>query len=417
MSTKTQTNGKQKAHPDSYLNTRKVKIKVVGIGGGGSSIVSEMVDSLKGVSFLVADTDGKVLSKARKGVRTFQFGEKIAHGMGTGMNTELARKAATEAKEKISRIFQDQDLVFLVGSLGGGVASGAGPIFASQLLEQKGLSIGIFTMPFSFEGEKKMKIAKKALIELRENLSGVIVVPNEKIFGLVDKKTSLKKSLSALNQVFAGWLQDLIGLISKHGLINVDFADLKTILSARGKNLFFGQGIAHGPNRAEEAVKNIFQNPFFEGEPKNVRRILFNIAGGKDLGLKEVETISRQIAKLNPKAKIIFGISEDVSTQSRIKVTLLCVSDIEKSERNDRKIFAKKSEKKKFISGKLISKKSKKVKAKSDKEVDDESQQEKIQQKTRRSALEVKKDEKDERDREWAREPEWEIPAFLRNKE
>jgi len=298
--------------------------------------------------------------------------------------------------------------------LGGGVASGAGPVFASQLLERKSLSIGIFTMPFSFEGEKKMKIAKKALVELRENLSGVIVVPNEKIFDLVDKKTSLKKSLSALNQAFAGWLQDLIGLISRHGLINVDFADLKTILAARGKILFFGQGIAHGPNRAEEAVKNIFQNPFFEGEPKNVRRILFNIAGGKDLGLKEVETISRQIAKLNPKAKIIFGISEDISAQSRIKVTLLCVSDIEKSERNDKKILVKKGEKKKFIPGKLISKK---VKAKSEKEVDDESKQEKIQQKTRRSAVEVKKDEKDERDREWAREPEWEIPAFLRNKE
>lgn len=370
--------------------------------------MSEMAMDLKGVSFLVADTDEKVLKKVRRGIRTFQFGEKMVGGMGTGMNVELARKAAIEEKERISRVFRDQDLVVLVGSLGGGVASGAGPVFAAQILEQKNLSIGIFTMPFSFEGDKKMKIAKKALIELRDNLSGVIMVPNEKIFGLVDKKTPLKKSLSALNQAFSGWLCDLIGLISRPGLINVDFADLKTILSARGKILFFGQGVAAGPNRADEAVKNIFQNPFTDGEPKNVKRILFNIAGSKDLGLKEVETISRQIAKLNPKAKIIFGISEDISAHSRIKVTLLCVSDSEKSEKADKKVLAKKS--KKF-------KKPAVLRVKKEKDATDGDQQEKSQPKTRRSAVEIKKEEKEAKDREWAKEPEWEIPAFLRNKE
>jgi len=408
---------KQSKQTGPSLNTRKVKIKVVGIGGGGSSIVAEMAASLKGVSFVVADTDEKVLKKVKRGIRTFQFGEKMIGGMGTGMNVELARKAATEEKERISKIFRDQDLVILVGALGGGVASGAGPIFASQVLEQKNLSIGIFTMPFSFEGEKKMKIAKKALIELRDGLSGVIVVPNEKIFGLVDKKTPLKKSLSALNQAFALWLRDLIGLISKPGLINVDFADLKTILSARGKNLFFGQGVAAGPNRGEEAVKNIFQNPFADGEPKNVRRILFNIAGGKDLGLKEVETISRQISRLNPKARIIFGISEDPAPQSRIKVTLLCVSDSEKSEKADKKKADKKSKKTKLIAGKLASKKSAVAKNKKEKEAPDEDRPEKSQPKIRRSALEIKEEEKEQKDREWANEPDWEIPAFLRNKE
>jgi cell division protein FtsZ len=123
-----------------------------------------------------------------------------------------------------------------------------------------------------------------------------------------------------------------MGVISRPGLINIDFADLKTILLGKGKILFFGEGIAHGPNRAEEAVKNIFQNPFCEGEPKRVKKMLFNVTGGKDLGLKEVETVSNQIAKLNPKAKIIFGISEDPTYNGKIKVTLLCVSDTEKSE-------------------------------------------------------------------------------------
>lgn len=246
-----------------------------------------------------------------------------------------------------------------MGSLGGGVASGAGPVFASCCTEQKNISIGIFTLPFQFEGEKKMKIAKKALVDLQDSLSGVIVVPNEKILELVDKKTPLKKSLSALNQVFVGWLCDLMGVISRPGLINIDFADLKTILSGRGKVLFFGEGVAHGPNRAEEAVKNIFQNPFSEGAPVMVKKILFNVTGGKDLGLKEVETVSNQIAKLNPKAKIIFGISEDATYNGKIKVTLLCVSDTEKAEKTEKKITQrkKKSNKIKLITKRQTSKK------------------------------------------------------------
>jgi len=405
----------------SPLKTRKVKIKVVGIGGGGASIVSEMTSSLKGVSFLVADTDQAVLKKVRKGVRILQFGEKIVNGMGTGMNPELAQKAAVEEKEKIVRAIGEQDLTILVGSLGGGVASGAGPVFANCCSEQKNISIGIFTLPFIFEGERKMKIAKKALVDLQDSLSGVIVVPNEKILELVDKKTPLKKSLSALNQVFVVWLCDLMGVISRPGLINIDFADLKTILAGRGKVLFFGEGTAQGPNRAEEAVKNIFQNPFSEGEPKRVKKMLFNVTGGKDLGLKEVETISNQIAKLNPKSKIIFGISEDSAYNGKIKVTLLCVSDTEKSETTERLEKKTIQQKKKKIKSSLpFSKKKTSVKKEENKAIEGSEEKEdkenKEDKKTRRSALEVKEEEKDEKDREWENNPDWDIPAFLRDK-
>lgn len=396
--------------------THKVKMRVVGIGGGGASIVSELATSLKGVSFLVADTDEKVLKKVKKGIRTFQFGQRHTGGMGTGMNPELAKKAALEEKEKIARALNSQDLVILIGSLGGGVASGAGPVFANQCLEQKNVSIGIFTLPFAFEGEKKMKIAKKALLELQECLSGVIIVPNEKIFHLVDKKTPLKKSLSALNKAFADWLNDLIAVISKPGLINIDFADLKTILSAKGKALFFGQGAASGPTRAEEVVKNIFQNPFAEGEPKRVRRILFNIAGGKDLGLKEVETISNQIAKLNPKAKIIFGISEEPASQGKVKITLLCVSDTDKSDKSEnRRAVSKTAKKAGQVTVKLPAKKlSSLVHQRAAKGPSQKTKQVRARSKTRRTALEVKKEEKEEETREWAQEPDWEVPAFLR---
>jgi len=409
------------------LRTRKIKIKVIGIGGGGASIVSELASSLKGVSFLIVDTDKKVLKNVKKSVRTMIFGEKTAGGMGTGMNPELARKAALEEKEKIARTMRDQDLVVLVGSLGGGVASGAGPVFAKQFMEscsstgttgkQKNISIGVFTLPFQFEGEKKMKIAKKALAELQDCLSGVIVVPNEKILEIVEKKTSLKKSLSALNQVFVRWISDLLNVISKPGLINIDFADLKTILSARGKVLFFGEGMAHGPNRAEEAVKNIFLSPFVDGEPKRVRKMLFNITGGKDLGLKEVETISNQISKLNPKAKIIFGISEDPASQGKVKITLLCVSDTEKSEREEKKVALqrlktiKKLKKAKQVPDKIKKQESDSSHKDEDKDKDNE------ERKMRRSAIEAKQQEKEEKDREWTQEPDWEIPAFLRNKD
>ena len=172
--------GKKTLKPKIDLpKLRKVKIRLVGLGGGGTSIVSEMSQNLSGASFLVADTDSRVFKriKNKRAIRVLQFGGKIAGGMGTGMNPEIAEKSAEVDKEKIERIFQGQDLTILIGSLGGGVASGAGPVFARLAGKQNNITIGIFTLPFNFEGEKKMKLARKALDKLKENLSAVIVVP------------------------------------------------------------------------------------------------------------------------------------------------------------------------------------------------------------------------------------------------
>ena len=379
------------------LRPRRIKIRVIGLGGGGSAIVSEMAQNLKGVSFLIADTDSRVFKKnyasRKRNLRIFQFGQEMLSGMGTGMNPEIAQKAAEAEKEKIAKIFQGQDLSILIGSLGGGVASGAGPIFAEVAREQKNISLGIFTLPFEFEGEKKMRIARGSLKKFQENLSGTICVPNEKIFQIIDKKTSLKKALSSLNQVFTEWLKDLIEVISKPNLINIDFADLKTILRERGKKIFFSQVMAQGANRVEEVVKKLFQNPLFEGQPKNVKRILFNIAGGQDLGLKEVESVSEAIAKLNPRAKIIFGISQTPKYKGKIKITLLAVSDEEKRA-------GEKGPK----TPKPISKKPAPFKARARKE------------KTRRTALEVKKAKEEAEEKEWEKEPSWEVPTFLRRR-
>lgn len=418
---------------------RKIKIKVIGLGGGGASIVSEMARGFPGVNFLVADTDARISKKVPKAVRVFQFGEKITRGMGTGMDPELAERAAKEEEERIAKVFQGQDISIIIGCLGGGVASGAGPIFAEIAKNQKNVSLGIFTLPFAFEGEKKMRVAKKTLQILQQNFSGMIVVPNERIFQLIDKKTPLKKALSVLNESFACWLKDLVGLIFKPSLINIDFADLKTILKDRGNLLFFGRGVAVGPNRVEEVLKRTFQNPLFENPPKNVKRILFNISGGKDLKIKEVEYLSQAIAKLNGRAKIIFGISQSSQDRGKIRVSLLAVSE---KERQDFSQSSKKRTLPESIKPKRKAEKSVKnqknraiaLKVKTKEKTDSKrsngnqrslpgtdvplfvSPEEDSKEKIRRSALEVKKAEEAEEEKEWAQEPEWQIPAFLRKK-
>lgn len=438
---KSKLNIKQTSEKKSASNFRakQVKIKVVGLGGGGCSIVFEMAQNTKGVSFVLADTDRRVFKKSRNrnNLKVFHFGESITSGMGTGMNPDLALKAAENEKEKITKIFAGQDLSIIVGALGGGVASGAGPLFAEIAKQQKNITLGIFTLPFDFEGEKKSRIAKKAFESLRENLSAVVLVPNEKIFQLVDRKTPLKKSLSFLNQIFACWLGDLIEVISKPSLINIDFADLSSILKGNGEDLFFGQALAKGPTRAEEIVKKIFHNPVLD-KPSNVKRILFNISGGRDLAIKEVALISQAISSLNERAKIIFGISQSPQYNGAVKLTLLALSEIIKPQLNgiNQKINLKKTSKEKAAS--VLKKKA--VSAKktlsqlSDHKVvkkanDKKSNRSKKQfvsehplaradsgERIRRSALEAKEAMEQSQEKEWASERNWEVPAFLRSR-
>ncbi|MEK7104025.1 MAG: cell division protein FtsZ [Patescibacteria group bacterium] len=402
---------------ENDFRIRKIKVKVIGLGGGGSSVISEVSSLLKTYSFIACDTDIRTAKKIKKGVKFFQLGQAVLNGMGTGMNTDLASKIAFDEKEKIEQIFAGQDICVLVGCLGGGVASGAGPIFAAAAKNQKCLSIGIFTLPFLFEGEKKMKVAKKAITELKEHLSGIFVVSNEKIFQLTDKKISLKKALSFLNQFFALWLKELLDVVFKPSLVNVDFADLKTILKDRGHTLFFSQAQAMGANRVEDIIKNIFQNNLLSEPPKNVKRALFNISGGRDLKLKEVELISEEIARLNPKAKIIFGISQINQQKEKIKLVLLAVCEDDKRsriseekqetalEKNIKKIITKNKEKKPF--GKLRAGK---------KEDDLKKKLPVITEKTRRTGIEAQKAGEEAEKIEWLNETDWDVPAFMRNK-
>ena len=398
---------KSKTKPKKVLfRARRIKIKVIGIGGGGSSIVSEIARSISNASFAVVDSDHRVIKKAGRGVKIIQLGQELTNGLGTGMDVNLGQKIAEKEKEKISKMLKDQDLIILVGSLGGGFASGALPVFAELTKELKNISLGIFTLPFRFEGEKKMRIAQESLEKIKENLSGQFIISNEKIFEIIDKKTPLKKALSSLNKSLILMLEDLIEVISKPGLINIDFADLKTVLSGRGRAIHFGSAIAQGPNRAEEIVKKVFENPLSVGDLGKCKKVLFNIRGGKDLTLKEVERISLGICGLNKTAKIIFGISQDLKDNNKIKLTLIQVGE-GKRER-------------KSLPNKIAEVKEKKIQKKKEKlsivvKIENKKKKKKVNRKT---GLELIKEKKKEEEEEWTDDSDWQVPTFLRkNKE
>lgn len=385
---------------------KKLKIRIIGVGGGAASILSEMAVGLKGTNFILADTDQRSFKGVSSRIKKFQFGEELTRGWGTGMNNEIAEKAAIAVKEKIRNLVKDSDLVILISCLGGGVGSGSSIVFSEILKEEKILSLGIFTLPFDFEGEKKMRLAKNSLKKIRNNLSGLVVLPNEEMLEQSDKKLSLKKSLSLTNQVLINYLKDLMGIISCPGLINIDFADLRSILKGKGQMICFGSGTGQGPGRVEESIKGIFENPFFIC-PKKIKKILFNISNGYDLGLKEVEEAAQAVFRLNPRAKIIFGVSQNQKMAKRIKISFLGVGE----NTPEKEIFMgteltaeKKSsdkEKKKNQNKGINKKNGEKGKAK--------------KRKPRLSAIEVKEAEKEEEEKEWLGDGDnWEIPAFLR---
>jgi len=300
----------------------KTKIKVVGIGGGGGSIISEIVSRIKKADFVVANTDSRALKSVKKAKR-FQFGESLTRGLGTGMNVELGEMAAQAEKEKVKNLFKERDLCIIIACLGGGTGSGGTPIFANISKSSGCLTYGIFTLPFEFEGEKKMEIAKESLEKIKSNLNAYSVIPNERIFQIIDKNTPLKDALSAINKRLGENLEGLIEMIYLPGLINIDFADLKTILAGRGR-LTYLNTVEIGEFSKEEAAKKVISTPLYPYNIKGARGVLYNIVGGRTLQLSEVSQISKIISdSVNKNAKIIFGVSQNQKYQNKVKITLL----------------------------------------------------------------------------------------------
>jgi len=314
--------------PDSYY--RKPKIKIIGIGGGAGSIISEIVSRVKWADFAIADTDARALSSASRKLKKIQFGQELTKGLGTGMNPTIGELAAQNEKEKIKKIFEGQDLCVILACLGGGTSSGAVPIFAKISRDCGCLSFGIFTLPFEFEGDKKMEIAWQSLEKIKHCLNVYSVIPNESIFKIIEKNAPLKTALSAINGKLSENIEGLIGMIHSPGLINIDFADLKAVLNGRGRLAYLnmatiGEGGEEEPrenNISEEKndIDKIISDPLYTYNIKGAKGILYNIVGGKDLRLAEVSRISDMIFKsINKNAKIIFGISQRQENPSRNK--------------------------------------------------------------------------------------------------
>jgi cell division protein FtsZ len=378
---------------------KKIKIKVVGIGGGGGNIVSELGLRIKRASFLTADTDSKALRGISKRVTPFLFGQNMIYGLGTGMDSGLGEMAAENEKEKIKKLLKGHDLVIFVACLGGGTGSGAMPLFAKISKNLGNLNYGIFTLPFKFEGEKKMEIARDCLEKVKPFLNIFSLIPNEKIFQVVEKNTPLPKALSTLNKILSDGLEGLLEIIYEPGLINIDFADLKTILKGRGKLAFLSTvQIQKNEESLNELIQRAINCPLYDYGIKEAKGILLNIAGERDLSLGEVNQISKVVSEMaNREAKIIFGISQGSRYHNILKTTLLASDCKMKTEVPIKKSLPKKIKKIKISGRPRISEK------KEEKEV-------------RKNALQVKEEAQKLEKELLEKEKFWEAPAFLRKK-
>ncbi len=302
----------------------KEKIKVVGIGGAGGNAVNRMMSQgLKGVELIAINTDVQDLKKIKAHFK-LPIGLKATRGFGTGMNPSLGRKAALQDQERISQVLDGAEIIFITAGLGGGTGSGAGPVIAG-LAKQKGiLTICIVTLPFSFEGAFRNAIAKRAVKDFKANSDTVIVINNDSILTPKDRELKVSEAFLLADQVLVQAVQGITDLITLPGIINVNFADIRAIVKDSGSALF-GIGKAKGDNRAQKAVKEAMGSPFLTFSPKGAKGVLFNVSGGKDISLAEVQEVAKYISQaINKDAKIIFGaIQDEKLKKGELKVTLI----------------------------------------------------------------------------------------------
>lgn len=302
-----------------------VNIKILGVGGAGCNAVNSMIESeaLDEVNFAVANSDLQALNHSKAPAKV-QIGVKATKGLGSGANPELGRRAAEEDLEKVMEVIEDADIVFLVAGMGGGTGSGATPIIAQALKDRGILSIAVITKPFLFEGKRRMLIAEHALDELKKAVDTLIVVPNEKLLGLVDRSVSMVDSFKMINDLLIHSVKSISSIISKSGHINVDFADLTTIMKGMGLAMM-GTGSASGENRAYEAAKKAISSPLLENmDIKSARGVLLNISGGTNLSLHEINDAANVIYDESDKnAHIILGTVIDESLTDEVVVSVV----------------------------------------------------------------------------------------------
>ena len=298
-------------------------IKVIGVGGGGNNAVNRMVDSdLKGVQFLSANTESQVLELSKADV-TIQIGEKVTKGLGAGANPQIGEEAAQESREEIIKALEGADMVFVTAGMGGGTGTGAAPVVAECAKEVGALTVGVVTKPFAFEGKRRRAAAEKGIEFLTQKVDTIIVIPNDKLLQVVDKKCSLSDAFGKADDVLRQGIKGISDLIQIPGLINLDFADVKTIMTEQGEALM-GIGLATGENRAADAAKMAINSPLLETSIDGAKGILLNISGSANLSLFEINEAAEIISDAaDPDANIIFGSVIDESLGDKVQVTVV----------------------------------------------------------------------------------------------
>ena len=300
------------------------KIKVVGVGGSGGNGITRMIDAkIKGVEFVAINTDAQALhhSKAQEKIH---IGKNLTKGLGAGMNPEIGRQAAEENRDEIQEVLKGADMVFVTCGLGGGTGSGAAPIVAETAKELGALTVGVVTKPFAFEGSQRRSIADEALENLKDRVDTLITIPNDKLLSIIDRKTTLVNAFRIVDDVLRQGVQGISDLITKPGIVNVDFADVRAIMEDSGSALM-GIGIAAGDNRAVEAAKAAINSPLLELSIDGAKGVLLNISGSSDLTMLEINEAANIITEnIDPNAKVIFGaVTDDQIRKGEIQVTVV----------------------------------------------------------------------------------------------
>ncbi|MBI2013609.1 MAG: cell division protein FtsZ [Candidatus Colwellbacteria bacterium] len=361
------------------VNTTKgvqpVRMKVVGVGGGGGNVIDRMWEIVRGVEFIAINTDIQDLDKI--GVRkSLHIGKVLTKGMGAGMNPELGKMAAEENRAEIMDALKDADLIFLASCFGGGTGSGATHVVADIARELGALTIAVVTKPFAFEGSQRMKIAEEGLARLKDKVDALLVIPNDRIFGIIDSDTPMLKAFEKVDEILKSSVHGITEAISTAGIVNVDFADLRAIVAGAGPAVI-GVGVASGKDRAAKATNDAVNSPLLETSIAGAKGIIFCVAANRDLKMSEVDEVAKIITQnLDPGAKIIFGAYNDRKLRpGQLKVIVIAAgfNGIPMAERGALGLFEPK-------------------------EVKTEAEEEKSKAKKEESA------------------DTWEIPAFLRKK-
>ncbi len=308
------------------------KIKVIGVGGGGCNAVNRMIESgLKGVDFIVANTDLQVLNNSKAPIK-IQIGEELTNGLGAGANPQVGKEAALESKSEIQAALEGADMVFVTCGMGGGTGTGASPIIADIAQEMGALTVGIVTKPFSFEGKQRMNQAHDGLKELKEHVDTLIVIPNDRLREVIDKSTPLLESFKEVDNVLRRGVQSISDLIAVAGLINLDFADVRAVMENRG-NALIGIGMGIGENRATEAARQAVESPLLETSISGATDAIINVTGGPSLTLFEVEEAAEVIrSSANTDINTIFGAVINENLTDEIIVTVIATGFEDKEE-------------------------------------------------------------------------------------